>query len=115
MTVEAIDSGETKLSSQATIFINILDENDNPPIFKRRKYQGFMNSDLSDFRNDLQVIFKNFIFDSTILRQQTDFAQTLNRLWTNFKQTLNKLWTNFEQTLNKLWTDFEQTLYRLWS
>ena len=59
MTVEAIDSGDPRLSSQATIIVNILDENDNPPIFKRRKYQGFMNSDLSDFRNDLQVSFQN--------------------------------------------------------
>ena len=63
MTIEAIDSGEPKLSSQATIIVNVLDENDNPPIFKRRKYQGFMNSDLSDFRNDLQVILEqNFYF-----------------------------------------------------
>ena len=58
MTVDAIDSGDPRLSSQATIIVNILDENDNPPIFKRRKYQGFMNSDLSDFRNDLQVSFQ---------------------------------------------------------
>ena len=58
MTVEAVDSGNPKLSSQATVIVNLLDENDNPPIFKRRKYQGFMNSDLSDFRNDLQVISK---------------------------------------------------------
>ena len=73
MTVEAVDSGNPKLSSQATVIVNLLDENDNPPIFKRRKYQGFMNSDLSDFRNDLQVISKkdlkryilNFFFIST--------------------------------------------------
>ena len=60
MTVEAVDSGNPKLSSQATVIVNLLDENDNPPIFKRRKYQGFMNSDLSDFRNDLQVREMNF-------------------------------------------------------
>ena len=66
MTVEAVDSGNPKLSSQATVIVNLLDENDNPPIFKRRKYQGFMNSDLSDFRNDLQVRrneFSNYILN----------------------------------------------------
>ena len=63
MTVEAVDSGNPKLSSQATVIVNLLDENDNPPIFKRRKYQGFMNSDLSDFRNDLQVILNNFLIN----------------------------------------------------
>ena len=63
MTVEAVDSGNPKLSSQATVIVNLLDENDNPPIFKRRKYQGFMNSDLSDFRNDLQVILNIFLIN----------------------------------------------------
>ena len=63
MTVEAVDSGNPQLSSQATVIVNLLDENDNPPIFKRRKYQGFMNSDLSDFRNDLQVISKKIYSD----------------------------------------------------
>ena len=66
MTVEAIDSGDPRLSSQATIIVNILDENDNPPIFKRRKYQGFMNSDLSDFRNDLQVSFQNINVENIV-------------------------------------------------
>ena len=43
------------MKSQVTLVINVVDVNDNPPIFKKRKYQGFMNNDLTNLRNDLQV------------------------------------------------------------
>ena len=43
------------MKSQVTLAINVVDVNDNPPIFKKRKYQGFMNNDLTNLRNDLQV------------------------------------------------------------
>ena len=55
MTVEAKDLGTPSQSSQATLVINVIDINDNPPIFKKRKYQGFMNKELTALRNDLQV------------------------------------------------------------
>ena len=55
LTVEAEDKGTPPLKSQVTLVINIKDVNDNPPIFKKRKYQGFMNNDLTNLRNDLQV------------------------------------------------------------
>ena len=55
LTIEAVDEGSPPLRSQITLVINLLDVNDNPPVFKRRKYQGFMNKDLTDLRNDLQV------------------------------------------------------------
>ena len=55
MTIEAKDLGNPSQSSQATLVINVIDINDNPPIFKKRKYQGFMNKELTALRNDLQV------------------------------------------------------------
>lgn len=55
MTIEAIDGGDPPLSSQATIIVNVSDVNDNAPVFKKRMYQGFMNGDLSNLRNDVQV------------------------------------------------------------
>ena len=55
--VEANDGvGKT---SQARIVFNILDSNDSPPKFTKRAYQGFMNSDLTKLRNDLQVEVKD--------------------------------------------------------
>lgn len=55
--VEAIDqNGEPGgRTAQATIVINVVDVNDQPPIFLKKKYQGFMNGDLTKLRNDLQV------------------------------------------------------------
>ena len=57
MTIEAEDKGNPPMKSQVTLVVNIMDVNDNPPVFKRRKYQGFMNNDLTNLRNDLQVSF----------------------------------------------------------
>ena len=51
--VEATD-GAGK-ASQAKIHFILLDVNDSPPKFKKRVYQGFMNSDLTRLRNDVQV------------------------------------------------------------
>ena len=51
--VDATDgAGKT---SQARVHFILLDTNDSPPEFKKRSYQGFMNSDLTRLRNDLQV------------------------------------------------------------
>ena len=59
LTIEAEDKGNPPMKSQVTLAINVVDVNDNPPIFKKRKYQGFMNNDLTNLRNDLQVSVKN--------------------------------------------------------
>eukprot|EP00095_Tigriopus_kingsejongensis_P012458 maker-scaffold696_size110080-snap-gene-0.13 protein:Tk12458 transcript:maker-scaffold696_size110080-snap-gene-0.13-mRNA-1 annotation:"cad86_drome ame: full" len=55
--VEAVDhSGQSgSRTAQATIVINLKDVNDQPPRFLKKKYQGFMNSELTQLRNDLQV------------------------------------------------------------
>ena len=58
LTIEAEDKGIPPMKSQVTLAINVVDVNDNPPIFKKRKYQGFMNNDLTNLRNDLQVSIK---------------------------------------------------------
>ena len=58
MIVEAMDEngnpGVSKVA-RARLVINIEDVNDVPPLFKQRKYEGFMSSDLSRLRNNLQV------------------------------------------------------------
>ena len=58
MVVEARDEGgepERSQAARARLVINIEDVNDVPPLFKQRKYEGFMTSDLSRLRNNLQV------------------------------------------------------------
>ena len=58
MTVEARDeagSPEQGSLARARLVISIEDVNDVPPLFKQRKYEGFMTSDLSRLRNNLQV------------------------------------------------------------
>ena len=57
LTVEAVDqSGQSfGRTAQASIVLTIKDINDNPPRFLKKKYQGFMNNDLTHLRNDLQV------------------------------------------------------------
>ena len=58
MIVEARDEngkiGVSK-SARARLVINIEDVNDVPPLFKQRKYEGFMSADLTRLRNNLQV------------------------------------------------------------
>ena len=54
--VEAKDGAGKK--SQAKIRFVVLDANDSPPKFKKRSYQGFMNSDKTRLRNDVQVEVK---------------------------------------------------------
>ena len=58
MTVEARDEGGAADKSniaRARLVISIEDVNDVPPLFKQRKYEGFMSADLSRLRNNLQV------------------------------------------------------------
>ena len=60
--VEAVDrfgeDSEKSKTAEATIEIEIIDVNDKKPVFLKKRYQGFMNKDLSNLRNDLQVSLK---------------------------------------------------------
>ena len=56
--IEAHDeNGNPGISQVARVrlVITVEDVNDMPPLFKQRKYEGFMSSDLSRLRNNLQV------------------------------------------------------------
>ena len=58
MVIEARDENGnpgTGHLARARLVITVLDVNDVPPLFKRRKYEGFMSSDLTRLRNNLQV------------------------------------------------------------
>jgi len=40
MTVQAQDAGKPMLSSTVTVYINVIDENDNAPEFQKARYEG---------------------------------------------------------------------------
>ncbi|KAK6750685.1 hypothetical protein RB195_002572 [Necator americanus] len=46
LTVEATDRGDPPLSSTAVVTVNVIDRNDNPPIFQKMNYEQKVSSDL---------------------------------------------------------------------
>ena len=82
------------MKSQVTLAINIVDFNDNPPIFKKRKYQGFMNNDLTNLRNDLQVSIKNNkyqILEINLFSKNTFSIRLKLMIWTKREQRTVRL------------------------
>ena len=55
MAEDLATEGELPRTAEATLEITVKDVNDHAPRFVRKKYQGFMNKDLTKLRNDLQV------------------------------------------------------------
>jgi protocadherin Fat 1/2/3 len=55
MTVEASDGGEPSLSSSAVVNIEIVDANDNWPIFIQAEYQSVVREDVAVNTTLLQV------------------------------------------------------------
>ena len=82
------------MKSQVTLAINVVDVNDNPPIFKKRKYQGFMNNDLTNLRNDLQVSIKNNkyqILEINLFSKNTFSIRLKLMIWTKREQRTVRL------------------------
>ena len=82
------------MKSQVTLAINVMDINDNPPIFKKRKYQGFMNNDLTNLRNDLQVSIKNNkyqILEINLFSKNTFSIRLKLMIWTKREQRTVRL------------------------
>ena len=46
LTVQATDSNNAKLTTQAHVIINVLDENDNEPVFEMDLYNATLSEDL---------------------------------------------------------------------
>ena len=94
LTIEAEDKGNPPMKSQVTLAINVVDVNDNPPIFKKRKYQGFMNNDLTNLRNDLQVSIKNNkyqILEINLFSKNTFSIRLKLMIWTKREQRTVRL------------------------
>ncbi len=53
--MDRIGRGSGRNTATASIIVDVVDANDHAPRFMKKKYQGFMNADLSALRNDLQV------------------------------------------------------------
>lgn len=58
VSIEATD--EMGANARVDFIIRVMDANDNPPIFTRKSYIGFLTADLTNLRGDLQVQVTNF-------------------------------------------------------
>ncbi|KRY89825.1 Cadherin-related tumor suppressor [Trichinella pseudospiralis] len=53
--IQAIDSGFPRLSSKATVFINVIDLNDNPPIFNQSYYRAYVSENQPSSTKVVQI------------------------------------------------------------
>lgn len=70
MTVQAQDAGKPMLSSTVTVYINVIDENDNAPVFETNSY----NVDIYENATVNMVV-------ATVMATDRDSGKHINRHW----------------------------------
>jgi hypothetical protein len=93
------DRGDSTFTNNATVTINLRDENDNKPIFQKDPCEATLNEDLSDLEVDEEG---NHIVGFTIVATDMDISETYSNesIIYQLKPTLNNGF-NIRTTLNE--------------
>lgn len=69
LTVESRDEDGRGLKGTASLVVNILDVNDNPPVFEKGVYEFLLNSELTNFTMPAFIKVRFYtIFSQTVVR-----------------------------------------------